>query len=410
MTQCNFDIAVYLRPGDTVLIGQATAEPPVLVEHFIEAAQRIDDLTALCGYTLSDAWAGVGPGRPHITAYAAHGVFRKLASQGLVNMAPWHYSRIESLITRGLLPVDVVLLQVAPLDDEGYYPLGATVDYAHAAAATARVVLVEVNETMPRTTTNRRLHQSQVTSAIHRTKQLAGSPARLASDVELRVAANVAGLIDSGATVQLGAGALADAIAHELRARRQLRIRSGLVGDWLADLDEDGALDRNPGSVSIGIALGEERLYQFLRDSPWVQFAPLADLVDPAVIAKCDQFVSVNSAIEVDVMGQVNAEVVNDRYVGAVGGQVDFFRATRASKGGLAVLALSATTPSGASRIVGSLAGPVTTSKSDVDMVVTEWGIADLRAATMPQIFERLIAVADPRHRADLQSYRPSWV
>ena len=404
------DISGHLSPGDTVLIGQATAEPPLLVEAFIEAAQRIDGLTALCGYTLSDAWAKVRKGRPYIKTYAAHGALRALVSKGLADIVPVHYSRMEQLITERLLPVDVVLLQVAPPDADGYYGLGATVDWAAIAAETARVVLVEVNEHMPATRSARRLHCSHVTAAVATAKPLAGSPSRQPSDVETEVARHTATLVPDGATIQLGVGALADAVARALHDRRGLRVRSGLVGDWLVDLHEAGALDEARGSVVTGIALGAERLYAFLRQAPFVVFAPLAEQISSAAMAASRPFVSVNSAIEVDLLGQVNSEVVGGRYVGAVGGQVDFFRATRGSVGGLAVVALGSTSPAGASRIVTHLSGPVTSLKSDVDVVVTEWGIADLRAASMSQRVERLVAVADPRHRETLQVARPGWI
>jgi hypothetical protein len=172
------DMTQYLRPGDTVLIGQAAAEPPALVEKFIAAAHAIGGLTAFCGYTLSDAWAGVSPGQPNIKAYAAHGALRKLSAKGLVDIVPCHYGRIEDLITTGHIRVDVVLLQVAPADADGYYSLGATVDYAAVAAEQARVVLVEVNANMPRTSSSRRLHRSRVAASTTSSRVLADSPAR----------------------------------------------------------------------------------------------------------------------------------------------------------------------------------------------------------------------------------------
>ncbi|HEX2316476.1 MAG TPA: acetyl-CoA hydrolase/transferase C-terminal domain-containing protein, partial [Thermomonospora sp.] len=344
----DLDITEYLRPGDTVLIGQAAAEPPVLVEKFIEAAASIPGLTALCGYTLTDAWDKVTSGRPNVKTYVAHGSLRRLSARGLLDIVPWNYSRIEELITTGRLPVDVVLLQVGPADDEGYHDLGPTVDYAVVAAEHARVVLAEVNPNMPRTRASRRLHGSRVTAAISSARPLAGSPARPPSDEERKVAVNVAALVPSGATIQLGASALADAIAAELHGRRGLRVRSGLVGDWLVDLYEAGALDRTPGSCVVGMALGTERLYRFLRDSDVVRLAPLQEQISADAMARARPYVSINSAIEVDLLGQVNSEVIGGRYVGAVGGQVDFFRACRGSVGGTAVVALASTAPSGA--------------------------------------------------------------
>jgi len=407
----DLDIARYLRPGDTVLIGQAAAEPQALVEKFIAAAHAIGGLTAFCGYTLSDAWAGVSPGQPNIKAYVAHGALRKLSAKGLVDIVPGHYGSIEDLITTGHIRIDVVLLQVAPADADGYYGLGATVDYAAVAAEHARVVLVEVNANMPRASSLRRLHRSRVAASITSSRVLAGSPARPANAAERTVAENVAAFVPSGATIQLGAGALADAIARALHGRQDLRVRSGLVGDWLVDLDEAGALADSPGSCVTGIALGTDRLYKFLSDSAKVQMAPIDAQLAPAALAQCDPYVAMNSAIEVDLTGQANAEVVAGRYVGAVGGQPGFLRAARQARSGLAILALAATNSDGStSRIVPAVTGPVTTAQSDVDLVITEFGAADLRGTSYQERVERLIAVAAPQHRATLTSGRPPWL
>jgi acyl-CoA hydrolase len=406
----DLDIAQHLRPGDTVLIGQATAEPPTLVEKLIAAAPRVGGLTALCGYTLSDAWAGVSAGQPHVKAYVAHGPLRQLSAKGLVEVIPWHYGRVEEYIEGGHVRVDAVLLQVAPADADGYYSLGAAVDYAAIAAERARVVLVEVNPNMPRTRSSRRLHRSQVAASVTSSRPLPDSPARPPTAAELAVARNVAAFVPSGATIQLGVGALADAIARELRERRDLRVRSGLVGDWLVDLDEAGALVDQPGSCVTGMALGTERLYKFLECSPKVRMAPVSEQLAPAAMAACDPYVAVNSAVEVDLQGQGNAEVAGDRYVGAVGGQPGFFRAARLARSGLAVLALAATNADGTkSRIVPSTSGPVTTPQSDVDLVITEYGSADLRGTSYRERAGHLIEIAAPQHRAALAAASPPW-
>ena len=390
------ELVSLLQPGDTVLIGQATAEPPGLVSMLVDAAGSVPRLTAFCGYTLSEAWKTIGTAGPRIKTYAAHGVFRDLMERGGVDMLPLHLSAVERNIVSGRLPVDVVMLQVGPMDEDGYYSLGPTVDYASAALKHARVVLLQVNQDMPRARTNRRLHESLVTRAVDASASLAGSPARPPSETERRVARNAAGLVESGATIQLGAGALAEAVAEELRSRRELQIRSGLVGDWLVDLYESGAIRSGDDSTVASIALGTRRLYDFVDANPSVGFISHGELVDPVAVAACGSYVAINSAIEVDLMGAINSEVIGGRYVGAVGGQVDFFRATRAAPNGLAVVALASTHPSGESRIVTALEGPVTSLKSDVDVVVTEWGVADLRTASLEERAQRLLAVAAP--------------
>jgi acyl-CoA hydrolase len=403
------DLADYLRAGDTVVVGQAVGEPPILVEKFIRAARSIDDLTAFCGYTLGDSWARVTPGRPRIKAYPAHGALRTV-DPAAVDVVPLHLSRIEDHVRSGRLAADVVLLQVGPADRDGFYNLGALVDYAVVAAERARVVLVEVNENMPRTRSSRTLHRSQVTAEIESARPLAGDPARPADEVEKRVAANVASIIPDGAVIQLGASALAEAVAERLRVRRGLRVRSGLVGDWLVGLHEAGALDGRPGSVATGMALGGKELYAFLDGSAIVEFMPTDELLAPTATAEYSPFVSINSAVEVDLCGQVNAEIAGGRYVGAVGGQVDFFRAANRSPGGMAIVALASTSPNGMSRVVAELCGGLVTSlKSDVDVVVTEWGVAEIAACSMSERKERLLRVAHPDHRAALAEASRSW-
>lgn len=401
-------VAATVHPGDRIVIGQAAAEPPTLVAELLDLARETEGLSVLCGYTLDPAWEKATPGHPAVTAYAAHGSLRSLTASGTVEMLPVHLSRVEGMIAGGRLPVDVVLLQVGPMDDEGYFGLGASVDYAVVAAERARAVLVEVNPAMPRTHARRRLHHSLVTRVIETHAPLVGSPSRPATDVELDVAHHVAALVPDGATIQLGASALAEAIAAELHSRRNLTVRSGLVGDWLVGLYEAGAMADGPASTVASLALGTERLYRFLDGESRVMMTPMSELLAPAALAARGPFFAMNSAIEVDVLGQVNAEVVGGRYVGAVGGAVDFFRAAQATDG-LAIVALAAGSGE-RSRIVAELGGPVATSKSDVDVVVTEWGVADLRAAGYAERVAALAAVADPAVRASLLAAAPGWV
>lgn len=404
----DLDLLDHLEPGDTVVIGQATAEPPGLVRLLIQAAEKVDDVTAFCGYTLSDAWTDVGETGLSVKTYAAHGALRRLGAMGRLDILPWHLSAVEPYLTSGRLRADVVLLQVGPKDAEGFYSLGATVDYGVIAAERARVVLVEVNPNMPRTRSARRLHESRVTAAIQSTEELAGSPARPANEVEVEVARHVAGLIPSGSTLQLGASALADEVARRLHDRQGLTVRSGLVGDWLVDLYEAGAMAPGPDTTVTGMVLGTRRLYDFVDGNEQVWFAPTQEIVDPAALRNCALYAAINSAIEVDLTGEINSEVVGGRYVGAVGGQVDFFRAARHARDGLAIVALASTHPNGESRIVSALSGPVTSLKSDVDLVITEWGIADLRASSFQQRAAALVEVAAPQHREQLARHAAS--
>ena len=409
MERSGFDISTFLSPGDTVVIGQAVAEPPTLVELMIEASRSIEGITAFCGYTGGDAWLAAEAGRPRVRSYVAHGALRSLSGRGLLEVLPLHYSQIGRLFSLGRLPADVVMLQVGRAGENGHYDLGPSVDWAIEVAGRARVVLVEINENMPATNSAWRLDPSLVTASIRSTRPLAGSPTRPASEDERAVARQVAELIPSGATIQLGVGALAGAIAEELWSRRDLRFRTGLVGDWLVGLHQAGALADEPDACVTGIALGSDQLYKWLDGSAMVRFAQIQEQISPGALAGCDPFVSVNAAIEVDLLGQVNAEAVGDRYVGAIGGQVDFFRAARQAQSGRSIVALPSTGPNGSSRIVTYLQGPVTSTKSEYDLLVTEWGVADLAGATLPERARRIAAVAHPDHREALVASVPGW-
>lgn len=404
-SSADLSLADYLSPGDVVLIGQAAAEPEGLVERLIDAARDIDGLTAVCGYALTDAWGKVGPGRPRVLTYSAHGPMRPLARQGLMEVLPCHYSNFERLVTSGPFKPDVLLLQLPPADADGYHSFGTSVDYVALAAQTATVIIAEINENMPSTRSKWRLHHSRITASITTDRPLPTTPAREPSETDHAVARKVASVIPDGASIQLGIGAMATSIAAALHGHRGLRVRSGLVGDWLLGLYAAGAVDPANGPSYCGMALGGPNLYDFVGVPGNVEFVPITDLVAATSMARCDPYVAVNSALEVDLLGQVNSEVVDGTYIGAVGSQVDTFRGTRTAPSGLAIVALPARNPRGtASQIVGRVSGPVTSLQSDVDMVITDFGVADLRGTTFAERAERLIAVAAPEHRDDLRA------
>ncbi|EKT79830.1 CoA-transferase [Rhodococcus opacus M213] len=402
----DFSISEHLRPGDLVAIGEATAEPRTLVAHFLDAARDIDDVTALCGYALDDVWHSVPEGHPTVMSYAAHGSLRKLAATGQLQILPCHLSSVIRFLRNGTLPVDVILIQLPPADADGFHSLGGTVGYLVDALDSARVVLAEINPNMPRTNSSRRIHQSQITATVTSANPMPGSPTRPATEIDRTIAANVATLIPDGASLQLGVGAIPAEITKVIRTRSGLRVRSNLIGDWIFDLVDSGAVDINvAGSCATGMALGSRRLYDFVDGNTAIDFLHLDELLAPATLAACDPFIVVNSALQVDLLGQVNAESLGGLYVGAVGGQVDSFRATRLAKSGLSVIALPATNPAGdRSSIVAQLDGPTTSLQSDVDIIATEYGVADLRATTAAQRAEQLIAVAAPAHRDKLRA------
>jgi acyl-CoA hydrolase len=405
------DLSAWLNPGDAIVIGQSLSEPPTLVGNLIEASKTVRDLRIFCGYALAAEWSAAVDADLRITSYAAHGALRPLAGRGRVEILPCHYSELDRLVMSGQIPVDVVLLQVGAADEHGNHHLGPTVDFVRPALERARTVIVEVNEKMPRVNSDMVLHASRIDALIATERPLADTPTRPPNRAERAVACRVAELVPDGASVQLGVGALADAIARELTGHTALRIRSGLVGDWLVDLYEAGALASGPTPARTGMALGSARLNALVSNPDVVRFEGIETLLAHDAITACDPFIAINSALEVDLLGQVGAEVVAGRYVGTVGGQPDFFRAARTVRSGQAVVALASTDSSGTqSRIVPRVNGPVTTPQSGVDVVVTEHGIADLRGATYRERAARLIGIAAPQHRDRLSKELPPWV
>ena len=399
-------LADHLRPGDHVVVGQATAEPVGLVEELFALAGRLEPLHVFCGYSLNPAWGGPIDPALRVSAYCGLGTIRHVVGRGAARLLPAQMSQLVSYFESGLLRCDAVLLQVSPADADGWHSLGCAVDYVWAAAQAARVVLVEVNPNVPRTRSSHRLHASRVVVARESDQPLSEVADEAADERQLAIGRNVARLVPDGAVIQLGIGGLAAAIARGLSGHRGLRVRSGMVGDWFLPLAASGAIDADdPDACLASLAVGTRSLYDFCGAGSRLGFAAPAQLVAPQGAAANVPFMAINSAIEVDLRGQANAEFVGDRYVGAVSGQPDYFRAARRSPGGLAILALPAATGGREpkSRIVQQLPGAyVTAAQSDIDVIVTEHGVADLRATTLAERRRLVAAVAEPQFRAAL--------
>ena len=396
----DLDLSRFIRPGDGIVWGQGAAEPLALTRALMEQSAQVGPVDAFCGWLLGDHLDQAPPDLLRLRSYGVLG-----ASSGLeIGVVPCHLSAVPALLRQGRIRADVVLVQVAPADDEGFHSLGVSVDYLPDALAVARVVLGEINEQCPATAGPVRVHRSRFAAAVHTSRPLAVLAPGQPSEVETRIAQAVAELVPDGAAIQLGVGGVASAVAAALTGHRDLRIRTGLLGDWLVDLVQQGATSQIPGSVAIGCtAVGTERLYRFLDRNRSVELHPVNVTHGILELAQVPGLVAVNSALEVDLTGQVNAETLGGRYVGAIGGQVDFFRGAGASPGGLAVMALPSTADRGTrSRVVARLAGPVTSCRADVDVVVTEHGVADLRGLTLHERSTAILAVADPHFRPAL--------
>jgi acyl-CoA hydrolase len=398
-------IADHLRSGDHVVVGQATAEPVGLVEDLLALAGRVEPLHVFCGYSLNPAWNRPIDPALRVGTYCGLGTIRQAVGQGTASVVPAQMSQLVAYFACGRLRCDVVLLQVSPADEQGWHSLGCAVDYVWAAAERARVVLVEINPNVPQTRSVHRLHASRVTVACRSEQPLLEVPDEARDERQLAIGRHVARLVPDGAIVQLGIGGLAAAVARGLSGHRGLKVRSGMVGDWFLELVASGAIDADDQEACMAsLAAGSRQLYAACGPDSLLRFVPQAQLVAPEGAAAALPFMAINSAIEVDLAGQANAEYAGNRYVGAVSAQPDYFRAARRSPGGLAILTLPAATGrEPKSRIVARLPGAhVTSAQSDIDVIVTEHGVADLRATTLAQRRRLIAQLAAPQFRAAL--------
>ena len=388
-----------------MVVGQATGEPPGLVSELFALAAGLGQLNVFCGFSLNPAWGAPIDPALRVTTYCGLGSIRHIVARDAARVIPAQMSQLTSYFESGMLKADVVLLQVSKADAEGYHSLGCALDYVWSAAQAARVVLVEINPNVPRTGSACRLHCSRVVVARESDLPLAELPNEAPDERQLSIGRNVARLVPDGAIIQLGIGGMAAAVASALSQHRGLRVRSGMVGDWLPELVGSGAIDTtDPEACMASLAVGSRSLYDFAGRGGILSFAAPAQLVAPGGQAASAPFMAINSAIEVDLCGQANAEFVGTRYVGAVSGQPDYFRAARRSPGGLAIIALPATVGAASkSRVVARIASAyVTSAQSDVDVSVTEYGMADIRATTLAERRKLISDLADPRFRAAL--------
>ncbi|WP_127479316.1 acetyl-CoA hydrolase/transferase family protein [Nocardioides pantholopis] len=403
------DLRPHLRPGDTVTWGQACAEPRTLTRALVTQAADVGELRCFVGIPAeSEVRVETVPEQLAVHSYCGSGSNAALYDAGRLEIWPVPYGSLPAALARGALRADVVLVQVSPPDERGRHSLGLGDDYFSAAIDTARVVIAEVNDQVPFTLGARILAADDCALVAPGAVAPGELPTPVFSDAMRGVAEQVARLVPDGATLQFGIGALPEAVLAALGDKRDLGIHSGILNETAMRLVRDGVATGRLKSHDRGVAVtgflgGTRRLFAWAHRNPAVELRPTAYTHDPQVLATSHRLVAINAAIEVDLTGQVNAETVGSHYVGAVGGAGDFLRGAAASEGGLPVIALPSTAR-GRSRIVSMLDGPVSTSRSEELVVVTEHGVADLRGTSLGQRAERLIAIAAPEHRAALEA------
>lgn len=402
----DLDLRRHVREGDTVLWAQATGEPVALTHQLQQQRHGIGPIRCFIGLSMPDAPRVEPHDGVTFSSYCGNGTNRDLASAQALDVLPSHYSHLPELFRNGRVPIDVVLLLLPPADADNTHSLGLADEYVSAALDRARVVIAEVNPNVPRTSSGRRIRADELTAVVHTERRLLEAARPNPSEVDRTIARHVAGLVPDGGTLQFGLGSLPTAILEELAGHRHLGVHSGMIGDAVADLVESGAITnehkkRDQGVTVAGLLMGTTRLFRFADRNAHVQVRDTEYTHNPDVLASLPSFVALNSAVEVDLTGQVNAEVVRGTYLGAVGGAVDFLRGAHRSPGGLPIIVLPSTARTH-SRIVSRLNGPVSTARSDVGLIVTEHGVADLRGCTLVERVERMLEIASPRHRQHL--------
>jgi acetyl-CoA hydrolase len=337
---------------------------------------------------------------------------RTAVHEGRADFTPIFLSEIPDLFRDGILPIDVALIAVSPPDEHGFCSFGVEVGTTKPAAESARVVIAEVNRQMPRTLGDSFIHISRLHHIVEVDYPIPTAPRDISTPEQLEIGRYIADLIPDGATIQMGIGSIPDAVLQSLRNHKELGIHTELFSDGVIDLVERGVITCSrktfhPGKIIVGFLFGTQALYDFVDNNPLIELHPTDYVNDPFNIARNEKMVAINSAVQIDLTGQVCADSIGTHFYSGVGGQVDFVRGAARSKGGLPIIAAQSTAQKGStSRIVPTLyeGAGVTTSRNDVHVVVTEHGVAWLHGKTVRERAKALINIADPRFRDELTS------
>ncbi|KXU29312.1 4-hydroxybutyrate CoA-transferase [Sphingobium sp. 22B] len=411
--------AASIPHGARICMGLGVAQPPAILQALARRGEIGDIEGASLYYLLSTAIAGTSVLRRELgERLRPMSLFHSAVERALdkeasalggrpVDLIPVAFSRVPQML-RDDIGVDTLVTQVAPPDEDGNFSLGTNVDYAHAAARCCTRVIVEVNRHMPRTGGASVIPLSAVTAIVEHDQPLPEIMPVSRRPEDDAIGAIIAGLVDDGACLQMGIGAVPEAVCAALKGHRHLGIHTELLTPGLAGLMASGVVDNSrkavhPGKTIFTFAMGDRRFYEFLDGNPDLEGHPVDHVNDAAIIARNPRAVSVNATLEVDLQGACNSEVVNGRQYSAAGGQLDFVRGAGASPGGKSIIACHATAAGGTvSRIVPRLNGPVTTPRNDVHIIVTEFGWADLRGKSLAERGKALIGIAHPRFRDEL--------
>ena len=404
----------HIKSCDRVVLSHAVGEPRDLVKAMVDNSENYNDIEIThmvslgkCEYTNPQ----FNKSFRHNALFVSGGT-RQAVKEGWADFTPVFFSEVPRLFEEGYMPVDVVMLQVSPADEHGNFSIGVSCDYTKPAVEVAKLVIVEVNKQMPRTFGNNFVNVADVDFIVEADYSLSELQPSKITAIEEAIGKNCAELIEDGSTLQLGIGSIPDAVLMFLKDKKDLGIHSEMFSDGVVDLYNAGVITNNKKTIHKGkmiatFLMGTKKLYDFINDNPQVELYPVDYVNDPTVIMQNSKMVSINSCIQVDLMGQVVSDSIGPVQFSGVGGQVDYVRGASMAKDGKSILAMPSTAAKGTiSRIVACIdkGAAVTTSRNDVHYIVTEYGIANLKGKTLAQRAEALINIAHPDFRGKLRA------
>ena len=402
-----------VRDGDTVVVPTGVGEPPALLTALSDRRRMLSDVTVsqILPLRKYDYFDETTLHNVRHSAYIFGGPSRPGGQAGWIDYLPGYFSELPQFFDRGLTPADVVVSMASPMDEHGYFSLSLAPDYTLAAIRRARAVVLEVNPNVPFAFGNCHVHISQVAALVESDDPILEVGLPEIGPVQAAIGKFVADLIDDGSTLQIGYGGIPDAVVMQLKHKHDLGVHTEMIGDGILTLLEAGAITNRkktfmPGKIVATFALGSQKLYRFMDRNPALEMHPVDFTNDPFISARNDKLIAINATMQIDLIGQCGSESLGPTPYSGTGGQADFVRAANRSRDGKAFIVLPSTAKGNTlSRIVPMLtAGThVSTSKNDINYVVTEYGVAQLRGKTAKQRCEALIAIAHPDFRAELR-------
>ena len=409
------DAVRQVRNGDFIIVPTGVGEPPTLLTALSEQRRDFHDVK-VAQILAMRKFAYIDPATADHVRHVAffYGAATRAGGQeGWIDFIPNCFSEIPSHIERGEIPADVVFSMASPMDAHGYFSLSLGADYTMAAIAKARAVVLEVNPNVPFACGNCHVHVSQVSALVESSEPVLEVGLPKIGPVQVAIGKYVADMIEDGSTLQIGYGGIPDAVVMQLTHKHDLGIHTEMIGDGILTLAESGAVTNRrknylPGKMLATFALGSSKLYRFMDRNPALEIHPVDFTNDPSLAGLNDNLVAINATLQIDLLGQCGSESLGHLPYSGTGGQSDFVRAANRSRGGKAFIVLPSTAKNDTiSRVVPTLAPGthVSTSKNDINYVVTEYGIAQLRGKSAKQRARELIGIAHPTFRAELTEH-----